>query len=322
MIVTVAVTHFSDPGCPWAYSASPALAVLRWRFGDQLEWRLVTIGLTEHADQYVRRGYTPAGSARGYLRFRRRGMPFATQPRARVSATGPACRAIVATRLFAPEYELAVFRALQFAWFTTPLILDDPGDLVEALERIDGFDAAGVLARVDDPAVEEAYQADRAEARTAAGSPTEAQGKAASTDGAVRYTAPSLIFELDGRRLEAGGFQPVEAYDVLLANLEPALTRTPPPDNPLEVLRGMPYGLVTQEVAAIMAQNNEPPDPVAAEAALIDLVAHGCVIRQALGNDALWQVGPSGRDGSDPDRTAPGRAVAAHHTALPRASRR
>src|SRR5215213_3180432 len=55
----------------------------------------------------------------------------------------------VVTRLFAPEYELAVFRALQFAWFTTPLILDDPGDLVEALERIDGFDAARVLAHVD-----------------------------------------------------------------------------------------------------------------------------------------------------------------------------
>jgi 2-hydroxychromene-2-carboxylate isomerase len=322
MIVTVAVTHFSDPGCPWAYSASPALAVLRWRFGDQLEWRLVTIGLTEHADQYVRRGYTPAGSARGYLRFRRHGMPFATQPRARVSATGPACRAIVATRLFAPEYELAVFRALQFAWFTTPLILDDPGDLLEALERIDGFDAAGVLARVDDAAVEDAYQADRAEARTAAGSPTEAQGKAAHTDGPVRYTAPSLIFERDGRRLEAGGFQPVQAYDVLLANLEPGLTRRPPPENPLEVLRGMPYGLVTQEVAAVMAQNNEPPDPVAAEAALIDLVADGSVIRQGLGDDALWQVGPNGRDGSDPDRTAPGRAVAAHHTALPQPSRR
>ena len=104
--VVIDVTHFSDPGCPWAYSASPAHAVLRWRYGDQLEWRLVVIGLTEQADQYVRRGYTPAGSARGYLRFRKRGMPFATQPRARISATGQACRAIVATRLQAPEVPL------------------------------------------------------------------------------------------------------------------------------------------------------------------------------------------------------------------------
>ena len=149
--VRLQVTHFSDPGCPWAYSASPAHAVLRWRFGDQLAWRLVMIGLTEQADQYVRRGYTPGGSARGYLRFRRRGMPFATQPRARVSATGLACRAIVATRLLDPEYEVEVFRALQFGWFTTPLVLDDPDDLREALQRVDGLDVEAVARRARQP---------------------------------------------------------------------------------------------------------------------------------------------------------------------------
>src|SRR4051794_32405865 len=224
----VSVTHFSDPGCPWAYSASPAHAVLRWRYGDQLEWRLVTIGLTEQADQYVHRGYTPAGSARGYLRFRRRGMPFATQPRARVSATGLECHAIVATRLRAPDLDHAAFRALQFGWFTTPLVLDDPDDVADALERVEGLDVAAIIAALDDPAVERAYQADRAEARSAAGSATEAMGRAAQTDGDVRYTAPSLIFECDGRQLEAGGFQPIEAYDVLLANLAPRLERRAP----------------------------------------------------------------------------------------------
>ncbi len=294
--MAIAVTHFSDPGCPWAYSASPAHAVLRWRYGDQLTWRLVVIGLTEQADQYVRRGYTPAGSARGYLRFRKRGMPFATQPRARISATGLACRAIVATRLQAPEYELAVFRALQFGWFTTPLILDDPDDLVEALGRIDGFDAAAIVESVGDRAVEAAYQADRAETRTAEGKPTEAQGKAAQSDGPVRYTAPSLIFEGGGRTLEAGGFQPVEAYDVLIANLDPKLDRTQPPEDPLEIFKALPYGLVTQEVAAVMAPNNTAPDPEAAEAALIDLAARGRVIRQALADGALWQLGPHARE--------------------------
>ena len=320
--MAIAVTHFSDPGCPWAYSAAPAHAVLRWRYGDQLQWRLVVIGLTEQADQYVRRGYTPAGSARGYLRFRKRGMPFATQPRARIAATGLACRTIVATRIYAPEYELAVFRALQFGWFTTPLILDDPDDLLEALGRIDGFDAAAILATLDDRAVEEAYQADRAEARGAEGSPTEAQGKAAQTDGPVRYTAPSLIFEQGGRRLEAGGFQPVEAYDVLIANLAPRLVRTPPPEDPLEIFQALPYGLVTQEVAAVMAPNNTAPDPEAAEAALIELAARGCVIRQSLADGALWQLGPHAREGSDPRRTASGQAQAVLRTSKRRPTHR
>src|SRR5918992_341731 len=40
-------------------------------------------------------------------------------PKARLSATAPACRAIVATRLAAPPLEDAALRALQFAQFTT-----------------------------------------------------------------------------------------------------------------------------------------------------------------------------------------------------------
>src|ERR1700712_5418570 len=154
----VSVTHFSDPGCPWAYSASPAHAVLRWRYRDQLDWRLALTGRTERADQSLPRGYPPAKSARGYLTFRRRGMPFATQPRERISATGLACRAVVATRLQAPEYEHAVFRALQFGWFTTPLVFDEPGGLIAALEHIEGLDAVAVVAAIDDPAVEAANQ--------------------------------------------------------------------------------------------------------------------------------------------------------------------
>jgi 2-hydroxychromene-2-carboxylate isomerase len=303
--VPVKVTYYSDPGCPWAYSAWPAHAVLRWRYGAGLDWRLVVIGLTEQAEQYVRRGYTPAGSARGYLRFRARGMPFATQPRARVAATGLACRAIVATRLLSPECEIPTFRALQFGWFTTPLVLDDPDDLAAALERVDGLDVAAVMGALDSPEVEAAYRADRAEARSAAGSPSEAQGKTAQTDGPVRYTAPSLVFERDGMRLEAGGFQPVEAYDVLIANLDPTLPRTPPPDDPLDALDAFPFGLTTYELAAIMTPNNGTPDPVAVEAALIDHVADGEVIREPLGDGARWAVGPHAPSRrTDRDRTA------------------
>jgi 2-hydroxychromene-2-carboxylate isomerase len=304
--VAIDVTYHSDPGCPWAYSASPALAVLRWRYGDQLRWRLVVIGLTESAEEYVRRGYTPARSARGYRSFRRFGMPFATQPRPRIVATGRACRAIVATRLLAPGREFAAFRAFQLAWFTTPLVLDEDEAIAEVLRDVEGLEADAVVAALDDPEVEAAYQADRAEARTAAGSPTAFQGKAADTDGTVRYTAPSVIFEADGRRLEAGGFQPVEAYDVLVANLDPALERTPPPDSPLAALERFPEGLVTQEVAAIMCQGNDRPDPAAAEDALIALVAEGEATRTPLGNDALWAIATP----APPDELAARRAAA------------
>ncbi len=287
---TVSVTHYTDPACPWAYSASPALAVLRWRYGDQLDWRLVTIGLAEDPDRYVKLGYTPARMAAGSLRFRRYGMPFLFEPRARVAGTARACRAIVAARLLDPARESEVLRALQLGWFTTTLVLDEDADIARALERVDGLDVRAVVAAIDDERTLAAYEADKRETRTAEGGPTHFQGKARQTDGPVRYSAPSLVFEGDGRRLEAGGFQPVEAYDVLIANLDRTLEREPPPEEPIAALARFPSGLVTQEVAAIMAHNNEASDRAAAERALIELVGTGAARRTALGDDALWQI--------------------------------
>src|SRR3954447_12783179 len=288
--MSISVTHFTDPGCPWAYSASPALAVMYWRYGDQLDWRLATIGLTEEAEQYLRRGYSPGRSARGYMTFRRRwGMPFATEPRARIVATSRACRAILATRLRHPDREYAVFRALQFGWMTTPLVMDEDDDILRAIEGVPGIDAREIVGALDDPDVDAAYEADRADARMAEGSPTHFQGKAAQTDGLVRYTAPSLIFTLGDRRLQAGRSQPVEAYDVIVANLDPTLSRRPAPEDPLEAIEAFPDGLVSAEIAAIMTSGNDAPDREAAQAARVEHVAEGRVRRTGLGNSALWQ---------------------------------
>ena len=96
-------TLYTDSACPWAYSEIPALRVVDWRYGDQLDWRLVMIGLTESAQQYIDRGYTPLRSARGHAAFRRYGMPFSPRPKARISATARGCRTVVAARLLEPR---------------------------------------------------------------------------------------------------------------------------------------------------------------------------------------------------------------------------
>jgi predicted DsbA family dithiol-disulfide isomerase len=293
-MATISITCFTDPGCPWAYSAEPSFQVLRWRYRGQLDWRLVLIGLTERAAEYEARGYTPLSMARGYQRYRRYGMPFATEPRPRVVATGRACRTVVAARIDRPGLEWSVLRALQLAWFTTPLVLDEDAAILAALESVPGLDAEALVARLGDADVEDAYRRDRAEAREAEGTPASLQGKTARTDGPERYTAPSLTFERDGRRLVAGGFQPVEAYDVLVANLAPDLGREQPPDGPLPLLEHFPGGLTTQEVATLLARGNDPPDRLTAEAALIELAAAGHARRRAVGDDALWLLLLSG----------------------------
>jgi 2-hydroxychromene-2-carboxylate isomerase len=288
----ISVTHFTDPGCPFAYSASPALTVLRWRYGDQLDWRLVTIGLAEDPQRYIDAGYTPTRSTLGQQSyFKRFGMPLLMQPRARVSATSRACRAIVATRRLFPGREDEVLRALQLGWFTTTLQLDEDSDIEQALARVSGLDIGAVVDAIDDAETLAAYEDDKQQTRSAEGGPTHFQGKARQTDGPVRYSAPSLVFHSDaGVRLEAGGFQTIEAYDVLIANLDPTLEREEPPAEAIDALRRFPDGLVTAEVAAILAQNNQLPDRDSAERALIELVGAGAVKREALADDALWQL--------------------------------
>ena len=285
----ILATLYTDPGCPWAYSAIPALRVLQWRYGDQLEWRLVMVGLTEDASQYEARGHTPVRGAIGHLRFRDRyGMPFSIAPKARVSATSRACRVIIAARLDRPGSEWLALRALQLANFATPLILDDDQQLAAALDHA-GLAGGSLAGRIDDRDVIEAYERDRAETRTAEGSAAELQGKTRVSDGPVRFTAPTVAFQRDGLRVIAGGFQPVEAYDVLVANLDPTLRREAPPDTPEPLLERCPEGLTTQEVAALLAVGNDPPDREQAENALLELVGRGRAIREPLGDDALWR---------------------------------
>jgi 2-hydroxychromene-2-carboxylate isomerase len=285
------VTHFSDPACPWAYSSNPFLTVLRWRYGSQLSWRHVMIGLTEHAQQYLDRGYTPQRQALGYRDFRKRGMPFSTAVKSRVAGSARGCRAVVATRLTKPDLEFAAFRALQFGQFTGGQPMDDDDAIAAALQRVEGLDPGRIVGMLDADEVTSAYEADKAEARTAGGGPTEFLGRAANSDGAVRYTAPSLIFSTGERSLEAGGFQPLDAYDVCIANLDTSLERRDPPtdaDGVAELLGTEPYGLVTREVAQVMAGRNDAPDDNAAEDVLITLVAEGRARRETLGSGALW----------------------------------
>jgi 2-hydroxychromene-2-carboxylate isomerase len=287
---------YNDPGCPWGYSANPAFRVLEWRYSDQLEWRLVLIGLAESADAYIERGYTPVRSAEGYARrFRRFGMPLAPNPRARVVGTGRMCRAVVAVRLQEPGREWAAFRALQFAFFTTTLLLDEDEPIAAVLQEVAGIDVDAVMKTLDTPAVEESYQRDRAEARRAEGSPTQLQEKHATTDGPVRYTAPSLVFEHADRRLDAGGWQTIEAYDVIVANLIPEGTRRGVPDDPLELLAAFPGGLTTQELAQLLTRGNDALNRVEAEVTMLRLAAGGAATRTPVGDDALWRPALSNR---------------------------
>ncbi len=277
---------FNDPGCPFGYSASPALRTLEWRYRDQIVWHLVTIGLS---DPEYPSGYSSVDQAQGWLDIRDRfGMPFAPEPKSREFTTARACQAITAARLLHPGSEWKVLRMLQLLHFNTPLLLDDDEHLRAALGTIPGVDADAVIGILDSEDVQKAYTSDWRRSRSAAGGATHLQGKSADSDLGPRYTAPSIIFSREGRRIEVGGFQPIDAYDVAVANLDPRLNRMDPAGDPLDALRLYPSGLTTQEVAAVMTGNLQVPDRSAAEWGLIEPLAEGKVRRVPLGDDALW----------------------------------
>jgi 2-hydroxychromene-2-carboxylate isomerase len=286
VVPAITATHFTDPACPWAYSARPAHARLRWRFGDQIEWRLVMIGLSESGTAYEERGYTPERMLETQHRFSQRfGMPFSFERKPRMAGTSRACRAIIAAREADPALGEAALRALQLLQFTTAGLLDDDDDLRTALSAA-GLDGDAIVRRIDDPQIVDLYERDRAHARSAEGSPTHAQGRFATSDGPVRYTAPSVIFEHeDGTSIEVGGFQPFEAYDTALANLDPTLDRRPAPGDLLSALAAFPEGLTTAEAASVMRPNDLTDADLDATAAALADITQG--VPQVM---PLWSV--------------------------------
>jgi protein-disulfide isomerase-like protein with CxxC motif len=290
----IEATLYTDAGCPWAYSANPALRVLEWRFREQLSWQLVMIGLREEASETAVRTYDPDRALARWRVFEERyGMPFAVEPKTRASGTGRGCRAVVAAGLLEPGSEWAVFRTLQIANFTGSVYLDDAESVRETLRQAHGADADAIADRLDDADVIAEYERQRAEARSAAGTPAEAQDKTAISDGHVRFTAPSVVFRRGQESVFAGGWQPLLAYDTVLANFAPELERVPPPDSPEPLFDFFPGGLTTAEVAQLLAHGSDPvPDRAAAEAMLSGLSSAGTVARAPKGRDALWSRTP------------------------------
>src|SRR4051812_30751131 len=209
------IDEFTDPGCPFAFSAEPARLRLRWLYGDQIEWRLRMIVLSRSPDEYLAKGFTPERQSQALAEIQRKyGMPIDPRLRPRMPATVHACRAVVAARLHQPEFEQALLRRLRIhamsgAPFDLPAVLATPG----------GGAVIGVVLRANlwgaDPAVEAELERDAAAAREPSRSALALPDKLAPAGDGMRYTAPSYeITRLDtGVRFDAPGFQPVAVYE-------------------------------------------------------------------------------------------------------------
>ncbi|HYF24698.1 MAG TPA: DsbA family protein [Baekduia sp.] len=255
----VRITEYTDPGCPWAYSAEPHRRRLQWLYGGDLEWRVRMVVLADAPEDYVERGFTTDKQAASYKSIaREHGMPIDTAERPRMAATRPACRAVVAARLHEPEAAQALLRCLRVHNFAGDALLDEPAML--AMAATSAGIGPGTLARwMDDERVDAALTEDMAAARRPMDAARVLDHKLANWSGGRRYTCPSYeITRLaDGVTISVPGFQPFAVYDVVLANLVPGTDRRPPAEDVTDVLRRVGSPLATREVA-LLADLEQP----------------------------------------------------------------
>ncbi|MGZ4275872.1 MAG: DsbA family protein [Solirubrobacteraceae bacterium] len=243
--MSIDVTLFTDPACPFAFSAEPVRMRLRWHYGEQLRWRIRMIVLTLEPGEAER-------LAEGAPTLQRiHGMPIDPAPYPRPVSSEPACRAVVAARMHAPDALEALLRRLRVRTMAGGL-LDDP-ELIAAAAEEAGLDAAALERWCASTEVRDALQGDIEAARAPSPAARALGHKLGGPRSQRRYTAPSYeLRSAGGCTATVPGFNPVEAYETAIASLAPDLERRPRPESVAELLAWAPYPLATAEVAAIM----------------------------------------------------------------------
>jgi len=248
----VRITEFTDAGCPRAFSAEPFRLRLDWLYGEHLEWPTRMVGLSESPQDYLDKGFTTEKQSSAFMTIAKdHGMPIDTSLRPRMAATVPACRAVVAARLHAPDRERALLRRLRVRHFSGEL-LDEPATIAGAATDA-GLDLGGLEGWMAEGEVEAALREDMEVSREPMPAARVLDDRLANWSGGRRYTCPSYeITRLaDGVRIAVPGFQPFAVYDVVLANLVPGIERREPAGSVEDVLEWAQTPLATKEVAVV-----------------------------------------------------------------------
>ncbi len=239
------------------------------------------VGLSSSPEEYTDKGFTPERLSQSLRSLaERHHMPIDTSVRPRMSATVPACRAVVAARLHRPDHERPLLRRLRVRHFAGEL-LDEQETLEHAGTDV-GITAAELGDWISDPATERALEQDLHLTRHPSAEAVALKHKLASWSDGWRYTCPSYeILRLeDGAHASVPGFQPLASYEVAFANLAPAIERRSDPDSVEAALAWAGEPLATAEVAAVCGVELEQARE---ELGRVAMETH-------LGFDGLWSL--------------------------------
>jgi predicted DsbA family dithiol-disulfide isomerase len=250
--ICVHITEFTDPMCPWAYSAEPFRHRIDWLYEGRIEWEPRMVVLANTREEQTDRGMTAESLSESVKRIAAEHlMPIDTRPKPYVPATREACRLVVAARVHSDRRTVRrALRSLRIRNFSGEM-LDDPATIRAAAAD------AGIESELDewmaDPEVERKLSEDAALARRPMPAAKVLDHKLANWSGGRRYTCPSYEITRisDGITISVPGFQPFAVYDAILANLVPGLDRREPASSAEQVLDWRAFPLSTQEVATV-----------------------------------------------------------------------
>src|SRR3954462_6554956 len=95
--ICVRITEFTDPACPWAYSAEPFRQRINWLYEGRIEWEPRMVVLAATREEQAEKGFTPEKLSEGLQKIAaEHHMPIDTREKPYVPPSREACRLVVA----------------------------------------------------------------------------------------------------------------------------------------------------------------------------------------------------------------------------------
>lgn len=267
---SVQIVEYTDPGCSWAWGSEPKLRLLRWRYGERIDWRRVLGGLVGDMDAYTDGPFDPERAAAWFGDYWKNvlattGMPYPVRLRWMYRSTEPACLAVKAAEPQGEAVAQRVLRRLREATF----VHGEPPDTLERilaeLRAVPGFDERAFERAFDADEAKAAFRRDWEETRepneAAMNVPDdyEGAGRAKHTEGHWRYAFPTLIVRGPSGERTLTGWRPYEAYEQALEAVAPGVTADPRPDpDPARAFLELP-SMTSRELEVLCGPGAEPP---------------------------------------------------------------
>ena len=233
------VVEYTDVMCSWAWGSEPKLRLLRWRYEDRCDWRLVMGGLV--GDLTKKPNWDPVGRAPRLSEYwsvvaARTGSPYPMSLKWTPGGSEAAGIGFCAARLQGEAISRDALRRMREAVFVFGRPPDTPERVIEACRDTLGLDQKRFARDLHGSEARDAYQRDWEETRCPNDYVRQLEGdwpgigNLKQTDGHDRYAFPTLLFRGPGGEHTVPGWCDFEEYLKAMEHALPGSTATPRPN--------------------------------------------------------------------------------------------